>query len=355
MAYRVAASVHRAFSTQYSVLSTRYALLVLLLLTGGARADDEPPIVGQPPHFNGAVGRFRVTAAVEPARVQAEDPLTYTVRVTAEGKVKEPPQRPALADFPGFTDNFYLENLDPPEGARPDDKTWAFAYRLKPKSTAVTAVPGFPFVFFVPGFLPAKNGYMTAFVPEQPITVAPRQEVGPPPAPKPITAPEEAFALAGGDVLARDGGRLPGPLVLVVALLLPPLGSVAWYFAWRRLYPDAARLALRRRSRAAQEALKALHDLDRQADPEKQARRTAAAVAAYLRHRLDLPVVDPTPAEAAAHLSGHGVAEELAGQTADFLRRCAAVRFDPEPPAAADLAESAEQLILALEAATWSE
>jgi hypothetical protein len=356
MAYRVAASVLRLLSTQYSVLGTRYALLVLILIASVAQAaDDEPPIVGQPPHFNGAVGRFRVGAAVDPPRVQAEDPLTYTVRVTAEGKVKEPPQRPALADFPGFSDGFYLEDLGPPEGAHSDDKTWAFAYRLKPKSTAVKAVPGFPFVFFRPGFVPPKLGYMTVYVPEVPITVTPRQEVGPAPAAKPITAPEEAFSLAGGDVLARDGGRLPGPLVLVAALLLPPLGSVAWFFAWRRLYPDAARLSRRRRSRAAQESLKALHGLDRRADPEKQARRTAAAVAAYLRQRLDLPVIEPTPAEAAAHLHSYGISEELAGQTAELLRRCAAVRFDPEPPAAADLSESAEQLILALEAATWSE
>jgi hypothetical protein len=325
------------------------------LLAAVARADDEPPVVGQPPHFNGAVGRFRAEASVEPDHAQAEDPLTYTVRLTAEGKVKEPPQRPALADFSGFTDSFYLEDLDPPEGAHPDEKTWAFAYRLKPKGTAVKAVPGFPFVFFVPGFIPAKNGYMTVYVPEVPITVTPRQEVGGTTAAKPITAPEEALALAGGDVLAREGGRLPGPLVLMVALLLPPMGALAWYVAWRRLYPDAARLARRRRSRAAQEAIKALHDLDNRADPEKRARRTAAAVAAYLRNRLELSVVEPTPAEAAALLGARGLPAELAGQTADLLRRCAAVRFDPEPPAAADLADAAEQLILALEAATWSE
>jgi hypothetical protein len=332
-------------------------LVLLALGTPCPAADDEPPIVGQPPHFNGAVGRFRITATVDPPKVQAEDPLTYTVHVTAEdkGKVKEPPQRPPLADFAGFADGFYLEDLGPPEGAHPDAKTWDFAYRLKPKSTAVTAVPGFPFVFYRPGFVPPKAGYMTVYVPAVPIAVTARQEVGPTTPSKPITGPDEAFVLASGDVLARDGERLPAPLALVVALLLPPLVSVAWYFAWRRLYPDAARLSSRHRSRAAREALKALHGLGKQTDPEKQARRTAAAVAAYLRHRLDLPMVEPTPDEAAAHLRTYGVSAELAGQSADLLRRCAAVRFDPEPPKAADLAEAAEQLILALEAATWSE
>jgi hypothetical protein len=320
--------------------------------------DDEPPIVGQPAHFNGAVGRFRVAATADPARVQAEDPLTYTVRVTAEekAKVKEPPQRPALADFPGFAEGFYLEDLGPQEGAHPEPRTWEFAYRLKPKSTAVKSVPGFPFVFYRPGFVPPKLGYMTVYVPEVPITVTARQEVGPgPERANPINAPDVAFALSGGDVLAHDEARLPGPLVLLLALLLPPVGAAAWYLTWRRLYPDAARLSRRRRSRAAQEALRALHRLDKQPDAEKQARRAAAALAAYLRNRLELPMAEPTPAEAQAHLRTYGVAEDLAGQTADLLRTCAAVRFDPEPPAGADLTGAAERLILALEAATWSE
>ncbi len=336
-------------------------LLILLAvclfnLQSAIAADDEPPIVGQPPHFNGAVGRFRVTTTVDPATVQAEDPLIYTVRVAAEGKAREPPQRPALADFPGFAEGFYLEDLGPLEGAHPDPHTWEFAYRLKPKSTAVNAVPGFPFVFYRPGFVPPRLGYMTVYAPEVPIAVAPRTAVDKLPPSKPIAAPEEAFALAGGDVLSRGGGgRLPGPLVIVLALLLPPLGGVAWYFAWRRLYPDAARLLRRRRSRAAREALKALRNLDKHTDPEKQAQRAAAAVAGYLRHRLELPAVEPTPAEAEDHLRAEGVSEALAGQTADLLRRCAAVRFDPEPPPRIDLAEAAGQLILALEAETWSE
>ncbi len=332
------------------------AALLLLALGGAGRADDEPPIVGQPDHFNGAVGRFRVSAAARPVKVQAEDPLTYAVRVTATDRVKRPPQRPSLADFPGFADGFYVEDVGPAEGTKPDPQTWEFAYRLKPKSTAVAAVPGFPFVFFRPGLLPPSRGYMTMYVPAIPITVTPRREVDPGGAARPITAPAAALALAPGDVLRRDGDdRLPGTWALVLALLAPPAGCVAWYLTWRRLYPDAARLARRHRSRAAQEALKALQEMARTTGPEERARHTAAAVAAYLRQRLDLSVIDPTPAEAEAYLRGRGVSEKLAGQTADLLRTCAAVRFDPEPPPDADLAGAASQLILALEAETWSE
>jgi hypothetical protein len=331
------------------------ALIWVCNLQSARAADDDPPVVGQPPHFNGAVGRFRVTTATDRTKLQAEDPLTYTVRITADGKVKQPPQRPPLADFPDFADNFYLEDAGPPEGTHPDEQNWEFAYRLKPKNTDVKRVPAFPFVFYRPGFLPPRLGYMTVYAPAIPLTVTPRGTVQSIPATKPIAGPDAAFALADGDVLRHGGNdRLPGWVMLVLALLVPPVGCVAWYFTWRRLYPDAARLTRRRRSRAAQEALRSLRQLDRASDPEKEARRAAGVIAAYLRHRLELPIVEPTPAEAEAHLRRHGISEKVAGQTADLLRTCAAVRFDPERPSA-ELAEDARQLILALEAETWSE
>jgi len=49
-----------------------------------------------------------------------------------------------------------------------------------------------------------------------------------------------------------------------------------------------------------------------------------------------------------------GVSEKLAGQTADLLRTCAAVCYDPERPSHAELAATASDVILALEAETWS-
>jgi hypothetical protein len=350
-----------AIGTRYSVRSTQYprtfAVLFLLTFAGTCPADDEPPIVGQPQHFSGAVGRFHITTTAQPLQVQEEDALTYTVRITAEGDAREAPQRPRLAKFAVFTDAFYIEEIAPSAGAKPAKNTWEFAYRLKPKSTAVTAIPGFPFVFYRPGLVPPRRGYMTVFAPEIAITVTPRKEVwGGTTATRPIRGPDAAFALAGGDVLRRDSDdRLPGSFVLVLALLLPPAGCVAWYLVWRRVYPDVARLARRRRSRAAQEALRSLHHLGKRSDAEVQARRAAGAVAEYLRRRLELSVIEPTPKEAEVHLRRLGVSEKLAGQTADLLRSCAAVRFDPEPPPPTDLAEAATQLILALEAETWSE
>ncbi len=327
-------------------------LLSLMLGPVAAQADgDEPPIVRRPPHFNGAVGTFAVAARAEPAEVQAEDPLTYTVRVTASGPVRRPPSRPKLTDFPAFAEAFYVEDIGPPEGTKPDENTWEFAYRLKPKSAGAGSVPGFPFVSFKPGVVPAWRGYQTHYTSPLPLTVRPRVQVKVSETDaRPIPAPEATFDLASGPAVLRhnDLDRLPDSLWLGALFALPPLGCVAWYVVWRRLYPDAAKRARQRRSRAAEEALAALRRLGR-AEGDERARRTALVVARYLRHRHDLPADLPTPAEAAFHLRRGGLSEEGVTRAADFFRACDAARFAPGSGEPADLAGAAVALILTLE------
>jgi hypothetical protein len=327
--------------------------LVLLALSpvGRAADDDDSSPVGRPEFFNGAKGKFeRPTATADPLQVQAEDPITYTLRITAT-EVVRPPKRPALSEFPDFTDDFYIEDAAPLEGRHPDENTWEFVYHLKPKTTKVNTIPGFPFVFDLPG-----DDYQKIYSPEIAITVVPRKQVAPSSTGStPISGPDMAFSLADGDALRRTETRLPGPFVFLLALLAPPIGCIAWYLIWRRLYPNEARRALRRRSRAAQEALRALRNSGKQTDPEKQARGAAAVVARYLQQRLDWQVVEPTPAEVESYLRTQDVSEKLAARTADLLRSCAAVCYDPERPSHAELSAAVSEAILALEAETWSD
>jgi hypothetical protein len=117
---------------------------------------------------------------------------------------------------------------------------------------------------------------------------------------------------------------------------------VAWYVVWRRLYPDAARRARIRRSRAARRALHLL----RHAGP----RETPAIVADYLRQRLDLATAEPTPAEVVEHLYRVGMDGQLADRTADFLHACDAARFAPHGNGD-ELPGQAADLVLELEGA----
>jgi hypothetical protein len=329
-----------------------WILAVTLLLASAlpaARAD-EPPVKNRPAHFNGAVGSFQVTLEAKPTELRTDQTLTLMVRILPTGPVAQPPRRPNLRDVPAFDERFYIENLPDPAGARADGDPWEFVYRLKPRDTKVDAVPSLPFVYYKPG-----QSYQTAYARGVRLTVKPADTVSPVEggsAPAPVRVPESVYQLAEGPaVLGRPSAwPLMEPVAAGLVLLGAPVLCIGWYLVWRRLYPDAARLAWQRRSQAAQHALRALHALGKQA-PGEQARRAAAIVAGYLRQRVDLPAVTPTPEEAAAHLRRAGITPDVTGAVARFFETCDAVRFAPDPSPQPDAwGASAERLILTLEA-----
>ncbi len=319
--------------------------LVLMLLPAGARAA-EPPLAGRPADFSGAVGVFRMRAGADPTTLAAEDPLLLTLRISAIGAVEAPPRRPDLRRLDGLFQIAAVAEKD----ARPDQRTWLFVYRLRPRTTQVKAVPRLKLVYFNP----ASNAYESTFTDPIPLTVRPRS------AEAPMIDPVEnggvidrRYPLVTGDaVLAvQTSDRLPRPWILVLLFLAPPAVCLAWYQAWRRQHPDAARLMGRRRSKAGREALKALRTSGPSRDPEAVGARVAGALARYLHHRLDLATAEPTPVEAQLALEQADVSAKLAEKAAELLRRCDVARFTPGLLAPdEDLAAEAVSLVRELEA-----
>ncbi|MHB1424997.1 MAG: hypothetical protein ACYC3I_17630 [Gemmataceae bacterium] len=304
--------------------------------------------------FSEASGWFEVQVRAAPTTVQAEMPLTFTLTIRAMRPPRRPPVRLDLRQLPDFAEQFYIE--DPSEeAARPDERTWEFAYRLKPRRTDVREIPSLPFVYFNPHLLTASKGFQVLYTDPIPLRVLPHESVQ-----VPVQAPEIAFVLATGPaVLERQTPWSPPSLgTIAVLLLAPPLGCVAWYLIWRRLYPNAARLANQRRSRAARHALQALHAA-RRLDDEARAARTAALVAGYLQARLDLAIAEPTPREVADLFARLGFSSALTEQAVRFFETSDSARFLPVEGGAgvrlAALHDSAIQLILAVEAAEEEE
>jgi hypothetical protein len=304
--------------------------------------------------FSEASGWFEVQARAEPTTVEAETPLTFTLSVRTVRPARRPPQRLDLRQLPEFAEQFYIE--DPSEAAaRPDDRTWEFAYRLKPRRTEVRAIPSLPFVYFNPYLLTASKGFQVLYTDPIPLHVLPHETVQ-----VPIQAPERAFVLETGPaVLERRTPWAPPRLGSILALLLsPPLACIAWYLVWRRLYPDAARLASQQRSGAARRALQALHAV-RRLDAQTRAARTTAIVAGYLQQRLDLTIAEPTPHEIALLFAQHDYSPALTEKAIHFFDRCDRARFLPAEGGSngtsispVELHDSAIQFILAVEVET---
>ncbi len=336
---------------------------LLLIPAGFARADapddpNEPPLVGQPDNFSGAVGSYKITAAAQPTELQAEDALTFTLRITGHGPAGRQPTRPDLRHAPAFRKRFVVEDLDQKIDAAAG--VWEFRYRLKPLNPEVTEIPTVRFVYFKPGLLPKEKGYRSAYSESIPLVVKPRTEVQATDVQggaEPSQLPDAVFELAEGPaaVLRREQPlALPGGLPLFVTFLLaPPFLCAGWYLAWRRLYPDAARLARQRRSRAAEIALRSLKQAGK-ADADRAAQQFVTLMAEYLRGRWELPAAEPTPAEVVGHLRRIGCPAELAERAGAFFGACNAARFAPGGgPSRDTLRATAVQLVLDLEGPPW--
>ena len=332
----------------------RAAVLALLLICpafapAGENAPDAPPVVDQPEDFSGAVGRYRMTSSATPTEAAVEDPVTLTVRITGRGPKKYWPERAKLRLFPPeLARDFYVQAL--PERDRhlpgPEEGTWEFVYRLRPKSGRVKRIPALTFRYYDP----ALRRYQPARAPPLPLKVTARAQAAlPKDATRVPQAPERFYELSTGPaVLARSGhaGEFY-PLLLACLVLAPPAVCGAWFALRQRLHPEAGWRARRRRSRAARAALAALHKLGRDAAGV----RTASILAGYLRQRLELPGAEPTPLEVATHLGRAGISAGVRGRVQEFFRACDAARFAPSPPAdTAGLATDAGALVHALEA-----
>jgi hypothetical protein len=316
-----------------------------------ASPEKEIPVVGRPIDlpFSEASGWFEVKARAEPTELQVESPFTFTLVIHALKPVRLPPQRVDLRQLPEFAAAFYIEDSSE-EAVRPDADTWEFSYRLKPRRPGSQIVPSLPFVYYNPYLLTTNKGFQVLYTDPIALNVLPAESVK-----VPVYGPEIAFELATGpgELDRRKAWTMPSRLTLVVVLLTPPAGCVVWYFVWRRMYPDAARLASLRRSRAARRALNALQAV-RRPQAGQHATQTANIVTDYLQQRFDLTVAEATPREVAELFEKRGCSPELVARAVQFFERCDNARFVPaDGPHVlpVELNEAAVQLILAVESA----
>lgn len=327
----------------------RTALQILLLLPALATAQVaeqiEPPHVGRPKDFSGAVGSYTISMDAKPTEVLVEEPITLIVRITGSGPT--PPRRLKLSELAKDVEtDFYVEDLPKQDRELPEKKTWEFHYRLKPKHLDVRIVPRLRFVYYDPE-LPEGRRFQPRFTRETIVlTVKPRPVEVPPPVENKVEHPERFYQL-GQTSLARPVPALLWWAGVILALLAPPFACVVWYQIWRRLYPDAVEQLKRRRSRAARNALNALEALGVTNDGEK----VAAIVTGYLRQRLELAPMEATPPEADWQLSNYGLSQGLRERVVILLRACDAVRFAPQETAdKRPLTADATDIVLAVEA-----
>lgn len=337
--------------------ATNAALVCLLLAAGDA---PEAPLVGRPADlpFSGAsagfaavgpgpeyVAPFAVSVAATPAEVEELEPVTLEVTVRAVGSVLRPPSRLDLRRLPAFSRRFHIEDVTDGKKAEDTSTVWRWVYRLRPRAAGVAEVPGLPFVFYNPDVRPAGRGFQVIWTDPLPLRVATAERHAPP-----VEAARAALAVVTGErvLRARPAWGQPGVALALLGLAGPPCGCLAWYLAWRRRYPDAARLAREHRSRAARHALRSLEAARRQRG-RPCAEAVAAALGGYLRERFEFPGVEPGPDEAIAWLAARGVEPVAAERAGRLLDACAEGRFQPEHDLTEDLPGRCRDWIISID------
>ena len=323
-------------------------LLVALLNThhaSPAKAQDIP-VVGQPTeNFYQARGSgVRVAWNLDRATVPEDEEIVAALIIRGATNPVEI-VRPDLKKLDPFESRFIItDNRDPTPDA--DAKEVRFSYRLRPRNRAVKEVPTFQFHYFNPAASVGKQFPLTE-AKSVPIAVtAPRPK---PPAPViPLGEPDQLFAVATGPRVLESQPFAPGVGTWIAVALAGPGIALGWYLAWRRVYPDAARLARMRRTRAARRAIDTIRRSARAMDPSGA---IAAAVLGYLRARFPLPYSAVTPPEIGAALTELGMPAAACETIADFFRSCDAARFAGPGDHDTSLAADAEVLVVRLEAA----
>jgi hypothetical protein len=307
-----------------------------------ANAFAQPAFFEPKEHYYKAKGQaIRVKWEIEPKAVVVNGELTATLVITGVQNAPEV-QKPDLRKLRSF-DNFQITESQ--ESRDATAKEVRFAYKLSPRTTAIREVPSLKFHYFNPAAASGPRQFPATVADAVPITVS--EPPKPVRVPTPLEAPDYLFSTATGPSVLHNAPFVPCQWAWLAAAVFGPLAGFAWFLVWRRMYPDAARLAQMRRSRAARKATDAIRKSHRANDP---AGTIATALLGYLRTRFLLPEHAVTPSELATTLAELRVPANAVEHTVAVFRDCDRARFAPPADNAVSLAANAEAAIAQLEA-----
>jgi hypothetical protein len=252
------------------------------------------PDTGKPAGFYGLIGRYTISAAASPTKVNVGDPITLTIRIGGSPFLK-PVQWPELEKLTGLGDKFKI----PSEKASPvvENGEKVFTQTVRATSDAVTEIPAIPLAYFDPD----KGSYAVAKTKPIPLEVAPTKVLtnadvlgsvsGP--VSRQIEAGKEGLAANyyGPDILVNQSFSIlsmatqPFAVVLWSVPLLAFLASVV-YKVSTRTSPES--IAAKRRRQACGVAIRQLQAVA-SAEAKTAHDLLTSAMKGYLGDRFDRP------------------------------------------------------------------
>ncbi len=326
--------------------------------TNAVTVDVQSLPAGAPADFGGAVGRFELTAAVEPNATQTNEPVTLQVTVTGNGNISAVNDPTDVGDeaMPGWRiyDPQVTTNLDQ-EGAAIQG-TKQFERLLVPKTEGTLTIPPFSLAYYDP----AASEYRRATSEALTVQVAPGDDE--PTGSVILGEDKEDVVVLGSDIrhikpappaLATSQTPLTARLLYWIGWLVP-LMAVGGAWGWDRHRRTLAQdVAYARNIRARKAAHQRLAEARHLAATDENAAygAVARALTHYLADKFNLPAAGLTRNAIQEALRDHDVPADLRERVLSALDWADAGRFAPVAAGrdANDLIQEAEHVIMALE------
>jgi oxygen tolerance protein BatD len=316
----------------------------------------ELPEQGRPPEFNGAVGRFTLSASADRTDTKVNDAVGLKVEVEGQGNINTlgNPTLPPLPDFKRY-DPKVEEEVQAHSGTLVGSKTWN--YVLIPLAPGSQEIPPVRFAFFDP----QTARYRVLESEPIHLSVA-RGEAGDLPVPSlpsradiPVLGSDIRYIHLGGEGLVDQGQTLYGSPLLVAGLAAPILFNIGLLAFLHRREKLAGTEALVRQRRARRTARRRLARAQGRLSKERSRdfyQELASALTTYLADKIGVPASGLTYDRIEEVLELRGVEPGLRGQFRRCLETCDFARFAPAASEPAEMEKAfaeAESVVESLE------
>lgn len=285
------------------------------------------PVDNRPLSFNGAVGKFNMTAVIDKTSLTTDDALTLKVTVSGQGNVNllNAPKLDIPASFekydPKVTDNIE-KNSNPLTGTR------TFEYVLMPQEAGEQTIPPVEFSYFDI----ASNSFKTIRSNAFAIHVTPGKQ---------IKKDKEDFGVNRNAILPNYDGMLQwkknGSLLLAsplfyILLIIPLLLLIVaiWYRRKQEYaHKNAAVLKHRYANKAALKRLELAARYLKAGKDKDFYEETSRAVWGYLSNKLHIPFADLSKQLVQDKLAQQQVSDTHTAALFDLLDNCEMALYTP--------------------------
>ncbi len=307
------------------------------------------PTEGRPLDFNGAIGRYTISARARPGEVPVGDPVTLTMTISGEGPLEQllPPR---LEQVEVLSRDFEVSGESLAGEIRGQRKL--FSQTIRALREDVTEIPPISFSYFDPH----TGRFDTAWSKPIPLVVTPAERLALPTLAGPgnnaavltplVETTEGLLAnVTDPEALLADRSATIGRGALFLLAVMPAVYLLTWFIQRRAArYRDDQ--ALRRRSRAYSTAKKAL----RQADATLSPGQVRNALIGYIADRCNVPAGGLTRADAGQLTARRNVPAETVEAIDALLESLEQAQYgSPAGESLQDGAESARRFVDAME------